>query len=109
MADMSDVNLVTLLQLKSTSERIAAMISGLLTDEEVASLVDDTELAAAVNAINSNIDGWFGNDVTLRLTRILDFLDALTNDHTAHNTSMVNSFNELKGLMSYSSAEEASF
>ena len=43
---MADVNLVTLLQLKTASERIASMISGLLTDEEVASLVDDAELEA---------------------------------------------------------------
>lgn len=50
----NDIDLVTLLQLKTTSERIAAMISGLLTDEEVASLVDDDELAAAITQLRTD-------------------------------------------------------
>lgn len=79
MADMSDVNLVTLLQLKSTSERIAAMISGLLTDEEVASLVDDTELAAAISELK------------------------------AEHATLTAKLEEILTACSYSSAEEASF
>ena len=74
-----NIDLVTLLQLKTTSERIAAMISGLLTDEEVASLVDDDELAAAITQLRTDHQN------------ILDKLE------------------ELKSSTSLPSAEEASF
>lgn len=75
----NDIDLVTLLQLKTTSERIAAMISGLLTDEEVASLVDDDELAAAITQLRTDHQN------------ILDKLE------------------EVKTTVTYPSAEEASF
>lgn len=74
-----NLDLVTLLQLKSTSERIAALISGLLTDEEVASLVDDDELAAAITQLRTDHQN------------ILDKLE------------------EVKTSVTYPSAEEASF
>lgn len=74
-----NLDLVTLLQLKNTSERIAAMISGLLTDEEVASLVDDEELAAAIAQLRTDHQN------------ILDKLE------------------EVKTNVTYPSAEEASF
>ena len=74
-----NIDLVTLLQLKTTSERIAAMISGLLTDEEVASLVDDDELAAAITQLRTDHQN------------ILDKLE------------------EVKTNVTYPSAEEASF
>lgn len=74
-----NLDLVTLLQLKNTSERIAAMISGLLTDEEVASLVDDDELAAAIAQLRTDHQN------------ILDKLE------------------EVKTNVTYPSAEEASF
>lgn len=75
----NNLDLVTLLQLKTTSERIAAMISGLLTDEEVASLVDDDELAAAITQLRTDHQN------------ILDKLDVV------------------KTQVTYPSAEEASF
>lgn len=75
----NDIDLVTLLQLKTTSERIAAMISGLLTDEEVASLVDDDELAAAIAQLQSE-----------------------------HNT-ILEKVDEVKTIVTYPIAEEASF
>ena len=74
-----NIDLVTLLQLKTTSERIAAMISGLLTDEEVATLVDDDELAAAITQLRTEHQN------------ILDKLE------------------EVKATVTYPSAEEASF
>lgn len=74
-----NIDLVTLLQLKTTSERIAAMISGLLTDEEVATLVDDDELAAAITQLRTDHQN------------ILDKLE------------------EVKTNVTYPSAEEASF
>lgn len=75
----NELDLVTLLQLKTTSERIAAMISGLLTDEEVASLVDDDEFQVAITQLQ-----------------------------TEHQT-ILNKLDEVKTQVTYPIAEEVSF
>ena len=75
----NELDLVTLLQLKTPSERIAAMISGLLTDEEVASLVDDDEFQVAITQLQ-----------------------------TEHQT-ILNKLDEVKTQVTYPIAEEVSF
>ena len=77
MAD--ELDLVTLLQLKSASERISSVIAGLLTDEEKSAIVDDADLASAVSTLQGE-----------------------------HSLIMVK-LDEIKDAKTYVSAEELSF